>query len=244
MQYTKIVDGQFPFFPQYIYMKGFIDPNSEGIEIGASAHNAFWLELTNCLNVAPDDSKDFELYKAEQVRLCGRYAEVDVWAEGDNLPFEDGSKQYVLSSHSFEHFPDPIKAIKEWDRVLAPNGIVVLIVPIKGAAASDASRPIITLAQAQEAYAKQLTVDNWVGEPVARRGHYYVYTPEALKEIVDSCTHWEIVGEEARDSKVGNGFALIFRKPLLLADVPPVMEVVPVAEVAPPPKPKGRPRKS
>jgi ubiquinone/menaquinone biosynthesis C-methylase UbiE len=41
----------------------------------------------------------------------------------------DASYDFVLSSHNLEHFANPIKALKEWQRVLKPNGALVLVLP-------------------------------------------------------------------------------------------------------------------
>lgn len=40
-------------------------------------------------------------------------------------------KQYdvLLSSHNLEHFANPVKALKEWQRVLKPNGALILVLP-------------------------------------------------------------------------------------------------------------------
>ena len=47
-----------------------------------------------------------------------------------DLPFEDGSYDFVFASHVLEHIRDDRKAIKEIRRVLRPNGMAVLPVPI------------------------------------------------------------------------------------------------------------------
>lgn len=35
----------------------------------------------------------------------------------------------VFSSHSLEHFFDPLEALLEWDRVIAPGGCLLLVLP-------------------------------------------------------------------------------------------------------------------
>jgi len=41
------------------------------------------------------------------------------------------SYDFLLSSHSLEHTANPIKALKEWNRVLRPNGKLILLLPDK-----------------------------------------------------------------------------------------------------------------
>jgi ubiquinone/menaquinone biosynthesis C-methylase UbiE len=41
----------------------------------------------------------------------------------------DASYDFVLSSHNLEHFANPIKALKEWMRVLKADGALVLVLP-------------------------------------------------------------------------------------------------------------------
>jgi SAM-dependent methyltransferase len=41
----------------------------------------------------------------------------------------DSTYDVLLSSHNLEHFANPIKALKEWQRVLRPNGTLVLVLP-------------------------------------------------------------------------------------------------------------------
>lgn len=51
-------------------------------------------------------------------------------SEGSALK-EVGNAAYdfVLSSHNLEHFANPVKALKEWQRVLKPNGALILALP-------------------------------------------------------------------------------------------------------------------
>jgi len=87
-----------------------------GIEIGGSAHNSFGLNTINVDRVSHTDNL-FDVYKNEQVRICGTFMDVDVVSDGDNLPFSDKSCDFVISSHVIEHFYNPIKALLEWNRV-------------------------------------------------------------------------------------------------------------------------------
>jgi SAM-dependent methyltransferase len=41
----------------------------------------------------------------------------------------DASYDFVLSSHSLEHTANPIKALKEWQRVARPGGAIIVILP-------------------------------------------------------------------------------------------------------------------
>lgn len=50
-------------------------------------------------------------------------------APGDKMPFKNDQLDYVVSSHCIEHIPDREGAIKEWVRVLKPNGVCAFITP-------------------------------------------------------------------------------------------------------------------
>ncbi len=60
----------------------------------------------------------------------GPKAHFDVNLDTDNLSFiPDSSFDTVVASHVIEHLANPLKAICEFQRVLRPNGRLVLIVP-------------------------------------------------------------------------------------------------------------------
>ena len=57
-------------------------------------------------------------------------AREDHFCDGSNLVgVENGSYDFVLSSHNLEHFANPVKALKEWQRVLRPGGSLILVLP-------------------------------------------------------------------------------------------------------------------
>ena len=45
---------------------------------------------------------------------------------------ESGSYDFVLSCHSLEHVANPLKALREWNRVLKPGGFLIIALPNKG----------------------------------------------------------------------------------------------------------------
>jgi len=47
----------------------------------------------------------------------------------DLSKYADGSKDFLIANHVLEHMHDPIAAIKEWSRILRPNGTMLLTVP-------------------------------------------------------------------------------------------------------------------
>jgi SAM-dependent methyltransferase len=66
-------------------------------------------------------------------------------AEAANLSaIASGSYDVVLSSHTIEHSANPLRALREWLRVLKDNGGVVLVVPHKEGT-FDHRRPLTTL---------------------------------------------------------------------------------------------------
>ena len=94
----------------------------KGIEIGGAAHNHF----VDAINV-DRAAEPHPAYIEEQLRLAGRVARIDLVAFGDDLPFKDKAVDFVLASHVIEHFYDPIKALREWERVA--RSYIFLIVP-------------------------------------------------------------------------------------------------------------------
>jgi SAM-dependent methyltransferase len=179
-----------------------------GLEIGGSAHNPFGLDT---MNVDLTDSLD-TVFKRSEVELCGVAAPVDIVASGDDLPIEDESQDFVVSSHVLEHFADPIKALLEWDRVVRPGGTIFMIVPHKERT-FDADRSRTALAHLIEDFEAETPAPHDDNE----KGHDHVWITEDIVELVSWVTErfelsWEIVEVQDVDDKVGNGFTVVIRK--------------------------------
>jgi SAM-dependent methyltransferase len=178
-----------------------------GLEIGGSAHNPFGLHTRN---VDMTDSME-TVFKREEIRLCGRALPVDIVAGGDAVPCPGESQDFIVSSHVLEHFPDPIKALLEWDRLVRPGGVIFMIVPHKDRT-FDSEKPRTPLQHLIDDYRKGNTESH--GD---RNGHDHCWITEDLIELVrwmiaNLGVHWEIAEVRDRDDKVGNGFTLVIRK--------------------------------
>jgi GT2 family glycosyltransferase/SAM-dependent methyltransferase len=193
-----------------------------GLEIGASTHNPFGLRTRN---VGIWD----EIYDAEQRRLTGEAAPIHVSAAADAVPLPSESEDFVLSSHVLEHCPDLVRTLVEWYRLVRPGGLLYMIVPHRDAAPSDVGRPLTTWEHVVEDYARHVTPEM---EPAAGRFlhcHYHVFTRDSLAGIVSLVfgARVELVAAQDRDDKIGNGFTLVYRKVVPLAQAYPWTVEVP-----------------
>ncbi|HUZ47367.1 MAG TPA: methyltransferase domain-containing protein [Terriglobia bacterium] len=71
----------------------------------------------------------------------------------------DASYDCVLASHVLEHLANPLKALREWKRVLGRNGLVSLVLPHKDGT-FDWRRPTTTLAHLIEDFDKNVGEDD------------------------------------------------------------------------------------
>ncbi len=172
-----------------------------GLEIGGSNHNPFGL---NTLNV--DYTDDYStIYKLNELNLCGSCMKVDIVSPGDNLPFMDQTVDFVISSHVIEHFYDPIKAIKEWLRVVKPGGYVFIVAPHKERT-FDRDRPRTTLAELLQRH--QCPIDPATDD----HHHWSVWITQDFLEI---CRYfnWNVVDFQDIDDKASIGFTIVIQKP-------------------------------
>jgi ubiquinone/menaquinone biosynthesis C-methylase UbiE len=84
------------------------------------------------LHIAPEPFlKDFFKRQVGQYETADlKKKSVDYHVDLQYLPFRDGTYDFVFASHVLEHIPDDHRAISEIRRVLKPNGLAVLPVPI------------------------------------------------------------------------------------------------------------------
>ena len=163
----------------------------EGVEVGASAANDFRLDTVNV------DKADNTFYADDQIANCGRAATVDVRARGDDLPFEDDSYDFVLTSHVIEHMPDPIRALREWMRVA--RRYVFVVVPHRDRT-FDHDRELTPVAELLERHEKGF----WSEDDT----HWSVWTAESFLEMCEQAGI-PVIEYQDPDDKRCNGFAVL-----------------------------------
>ncbi len=171
-----------------------------GLEIGGSAHNPFGLHTKNV-----DYTSDMNtIFKQSEVERVGEALKVDIVAPGDAIPVPDESQDFVISSHVIEHFFDPIRALKEWLRVIRPGGYIFIVAPHKERT-FDRARPRTTLQELIDRHASKIS------DPKTYE-HHSVWITEDLLELC-SYLNYQIVACQDTDDKVGNGFTVVIQKP-------------------------------
>jgi predicted SAM-dependent methyltransferase len=189
-------------FPESKLAHKYLDDLS-GLEIGGSIHNPFGL---NTKNVDYSNS-DKTTFKKEEYDMQGKFLPVDIVAFGDNIPVPDESYDFILSSHVLEHFPDPIKALKEWHRIIKKDGYIFMIIPHKERT-FDKDKKRTTLGE----LLKRHDNSKYDREP-SMSGHYSHWITEDIVELIRNIElEWQVIDFQDADDKVGNGFAIVIKK--------------------------------
>jgi predicted SAM-dependent methyltransferase len=154
-----------------------------GIEIGGL--NAP-LNVSRHAQVRYVDRAPLSELRAHYPELDGEeLIEPDILDDGERLAsLGDGSQDFVIANHFLEHCQDPMGALENMFRVLAPGGILFLAVPDKRFT-FDRERPTTTLEHLLE-HAEH-------GPEVGRRQHF-----EEWVRLVDGVTD-----ERAVEKRVG-----------------------------------------
>ena len=163
----------------------------QGIEIGGSANNDFFLETIN-VDLRPTPST-----AEAQLRYAGRTLSVDVVAPAQQLPFADASFDFVLASHVLEHVPDPIQALAEWVRVARRYVYLILPAPDNE---FDSGRPLTTVQELVDRHRDGFTSDQEI--------HWSVWSSQTFGDLCSELG-LRVLEIQAPDDKRGNGFAVV-----------------------------------
>lgn len=175
----------------------------KGLEIGGGAHNTFGLDTLN-VDVKSDN---YQAYVDEQMENCGKVMPIDILADTSEIPVPNESYNFIISSHVFEHVANPIKVLKEWNRIIKPGGIIFMIIPHKNRT-GEKDRERTTLAH--------LIADS-NNDAKGDQDHAHAWITEDIVVLIDYMIkklkmNWKLEAIEDADSKVGNGFTIVVKK--------------------------------
>jgi ubiquinone/menaquinone biosynthesis C-methylase UbiE len=74
-------------------------------------------------------TQDFAQLKDDQLRHGG-YAQIDVVSEANAIPVPDASFDVIICTEVLEHVPEPIAVVREFGRVVAPGGRLIMSAPL------------------------------------------------------------------------------------------------------------------
>ncbi|MBS7793115.1 class I SAM-dependent methyltransferase [Roseococcus sp. SDR] len=134
--------------------------------------------------------------------------DVDIVWRGNSLAdqmssAELGSYDAIIASHVIEHMPDPLAFLRDAERILAPNGTVILAVPDKRLC-FDCLRPFSTTGAILEAHQQRrsrhpasavfdaLSWDVRPEDGVPSWEHRRAFVPGFLRDFVEAGQHFEV----------------------------------------------------
>lgn len=174
--------------------ESFLEKNVRGLEIGSGEQTIAPVGCTVLSDAyaehAGANSLATEFFPAEQI------------------PYPDAHFDFILNEHVLEHLPNPIRALREWRRVLKPGGELFLFLP-HPARTFDRNRvitPIEHMVEDFEQDSQSIEDQHWAewNEQVIQAGlaphyegyskdeslrgnlvHRHVFTPESARELLE-----------------------------------------------------------
>ena len=95
-------------------LNNYIKPHDLGLEIGAGEQT-----------IAPPGTKLTDAYQEH----AGARSLATEFFPAEKIPYEEQTFDFILAEHVLEHIPDPIRALKEWYRVMNEGGHLFLFMP-------------------------------------------------------------------------------------------------------------------
>jgi SAM-dependent methyltransferase len=113
----------------------------------------------------------------------------------------DATYDFVISSNCLEHIANPLKALREWRRVLAPGGALLLVLP-RRSATFDHRRPVTPLQHMIEDFENDVAEDDLTHLPEIlelhdlrrdpRAGDRQAFHKRSLDNVNNRCLHHHV----------------------------------------------------
>ncbi len=106
---------------------------------------------------------------------------IDIISDITSIPLENASVDTILCSEVFEHIADPVKALKEFNRLLSPGGKLILTAPFNSI--THFSPHFYATGFSNNYYQHHLTELGFKIIEIESNGNYFEYMAQELKRL-------------------------------------------------------------
>ncbi|MBE3087481.1 MAG: methyltransferase domain-containing protein [Bacteroidetes bacterium] len=113
--------------------------DKSGIEVGGASYffnggssNIYEIvKALDCVNFATNTIWEGQLIEGDTFVVCGKRGHQYINDATDLNKIESGKYEFVICCNMLEHVANPMKAIKEFLRIMKPDGLLLLVLPNK-----------------------------------------------------------------------------------------------------------------
>ncbi len=164
-----------------------IEPGARVLEVGVGTGLSLDSYPSHCQVTGIDVSEDM-LELARKKLDAETHAHIKLECmDAMDLPFEDGSFDYVTAFHVVTVVPDPARLVQEMARICKPNGDVVIINHFSSQ--RRAVRAVVNMVDPltrRLGWSTRLALDEVIGKPSLRLKNRYKTSPWSLFTVVEA----------------------------------------------------------
>jgi len=189
------------------YILAEITNNKYGVEIGGYSYSAhiIYERAFNIDNVVFSNNTVWSNHTDVYNFYEGKSGKVIINDAVNMISVKDETYDFCFSSHSLEHIANPLKAIKEWIRVIKKGGYIIIVVPEKSLC-FDHKREYSSFSTLLSQYEKDvgeddlstlreiLTHHDLSMDPAA--GNFIEFTKRSLDNFNNRCLHHYVYNDK------------------------------------------------
>lgn len=108
-------------------------------------------------------------------------SKLDIVSDIINIPVKNNSFDVVMCIEVFEHIPEPVKAIKEFSRILKPKGKLIITAPF--CSLTHMAPYYFANGYSKYWYEKILRENNFIIDEISFNGNYFEYLAQEIRRI-------------------------------------------------------------